>query len=63
MSRISSNCQKVQNELDANGFLILNVTRMAISNNIKLDLLPRVIFRKTTLIIKIHFHLFQRNIH
>ena len=60
MSGISSNCQKVQNELGVNGFLRLNMT---LSNDIKLDLLPGVILRKTTLIIKRHFHLFQRKVH
>ena len=63
MSGISLNFQKVQNELDVNGFLRLNVTQMEISNDIKLDLLPRVVLRKTTLIIKRHFHMFQRKIH
>ena len=62
MSGISSNCQKVQNKLDVNGFLRLNMTQMAILNDIKLDLLPRVILRKTTLIIKRHFHPLQRKI-
>ena len=52
---MGSHCQKVQNELDVNGFLRLNMTRMAISNDIKLDLLPRVILRKKALIIKRHF--------
>ena len=63
MSRILSNCQKVQNELDVNGFLRLNMTQMAISNDIRLDLLPKVILKKTALIIKRHFHVFQRKIH
>ena len=63
MYGISSNFQKVQNELDVNEFLRLNMTQMAISYDIKVDLLSRVILRKTTLIIKRHFHLFQRKIH
>ena len=48
MFRISSNFQKVQNELDVNGFLRLNMTQMEILNDINIDLLPRVILRKTT---------------
>ena len=61
MLGISSNCHKVQKELDLNGFLRLNMTQMAISNDINLDLLPRVILRKTTLIFTCFKEIFIQN--
>ena len=45
-----------------NGFLGPNATRMAISNDIKLGLLPMVMLRKMALIIKRLFHLFLKKI-
>ena len=56
------NWEKDVRELGVNGSLRLNVTLMAISNVIRLDLLPKVLLERMTLIIRKHFHLFLRTV-
>ena len=54
--KLPEDCKRVI----VNGFLRPNTTQMAISNDIRLDLLPRVLLRRTALTAMRHFLLFQK---
>ena len=54
--KLPEDCKRVI----VNGFLRPNTTQMAISNDIRLDLLPRVLLRRTVLTTMRHFLLFQK---